>query len=238
MEEWTKKHGYVISEFLRFLCESTNSYILKGGTALMQCYNLDRFSEDIDLDGKGNSIFDLVDCYCKCNSYDYRIAKNTDTVKRCMIHYGGAKPLKIEVSCRRNVINPNEYVKINGIIVYTIERLANMKCSAYASRDKIRDLYDLSFICCNYYNRLSEQTKNFIFDTISAKGVEQYDYLVNNQPDELISKEKLLEMFLTTIDKIGLMTDSKERGIIEDYKNKENSAEDTETEHDDYEPEL
>ena len=49
--------------------------------------------------------------------------------------------------------------------------------------------------------------------------------------------EKRLEMFLTTIDKIGLMTDSKERGIIEDYKNKENSAEDTETEHDDYEPE-
>lgn len=238
MEDWKRKHRYVIDDFLHFLCENTNSYILKGGTALMQCYNLDRFSEDIDLDGKGNSIFDLVDCYCKSNSYEYRIAKNTDTVKRCMIHYGGSKPLKIEVSCRRNFIDKNDYVRISGIIVYTIERLAAMKCSAYASRDKIRDLYDLSFICCNYYNRLSEQTKNFIFDTISAKGVEQYDYLVNNQPDELINKEKLLDLFLTAIEKIGLLTDNEEKNIIKEYKNEEDEKECIDEYDDEEEPEI
>ncbi len=217
MEDQARKQEQVISDFLQFLYKNTSSYILKGGTALRQCYNLDRFSEDIYLDGNENLIFDLIDRYCKGNSYDYREDKNTDTLKRCMIRYGGAKPLKIEVSCRKNVIEPKEYVKINGIIVYTIERLASMKCSAYASRDKMRDMYDLSFICCNYYDRLSEQTKNFIFDTISAKGIEQYYYLVYNHPDKLINKKKLLDLFLSAIEKIGLQTDGNENELIKEY---------------------
>ena len=48
--EWRDLHGQVINSFLKHLNTKSNSFILKGGTALAKCYNLNRFSEDIDLD--------------------------------------------------------------------------------------------------------------------------------------------------------------------------------------------
>ena len=50
--DWREKHEQVIKELLDYINDKGDSYILKGGTALKQCCNLDRFSEDIDLDGK------------------------------------------------------------------------------------------------------------------------------------------------------------------------------------------
>ena len=46
---WRDLHGKVIKEFLSYINEQTESFILKGGTALAQCYSLNRFSEDIEL---------------------------------------------------------------------------------------------------------------------------------------------------------------------------------------------
>lgn len=45
------KHLIVIKDFLDHVnkyCD--NPYVLKGGTALSLCYDLNRFSEDIDFD--------------------------------------------------------------------------------------------------------------------------------------------------------------------------------------------
>ena len=215
MEEWQQQHRFVIDNILQEINSITDKYILKGGTALMKCYGLDRFSEDIDLDGLTDNIIDLVQTFCQHNNYDYRVAKNTDTVKRCMIHYGGQKPLKVEVSYRRKEI-PNEETKlINGIKVYNIDRLASMKASAYMSRDRIRDLYDVSFIVNNYYDELSEPVKNLLRDAISHKGLEQFDYLVNTQTDELIDDSALFESFLEAIDKLGILIDEDEMDTIE-----------------------
>lgn len=86
-DTWREKHYKVISDFLSYLNKKTDDYILKGGTSLLACYNLDRFSEDIDLDGKSNrNIKKIVDEFCKISDYTYRIAKDTDTVKRFMIN--------------------------------------------------------------------------------------------------------------------------------------------------------
>ena len=46
-----KLHFEIIKDFLLYLNRVSKDYILKGGTSLMTCYGLDRFSEDIDLDG-------------------------------------------------------------------------------------------------------------------------------------------------------------------------------------------
>lgn len=113
--DWRTKHGEVLTNFLQFLNKQTNQYILKGGTALAQCYGLNRFSEDIDLDGRGDLILDICENFCKKNGYEYRIEKDTDTVKRCMIHYGDIKPLKVEMSARRQTIAKEETVCIHGI---------------------------------------------------------------------------------------------------------------------------
>ena len=43
-----ENHFSVICDFLDYLNNKTSDFILKGGTSLMVCYKLDRFSEDID----------------------------------------------------------------------------------------------------------------------------------------------------------------------------------------------
>lgn len=212
---WREKHYKTIIEFLTFINEETPNFILKGGTALKTCYELDRFSEDIDLDScsKAN-IINLVDKFTKKLNYSYFITKNTDTVKRCMLNYGNQeRPLKIEVSYRQQNINKNTICNIDGINVYSIDRLAQMKSAAYNARDKIRDLYDLTFICNKYFDKLSDTTKDIITDAISNKGIEQFDLLINTQKDELIDNEKLCSDFLNMYNKLGLIYENNNQGI-------------------------
>ena len=95
MSSWRDYHGNAIYSFLHYLNARTNDFVLKGGTALMTCYNLDRFSEDIDLDSKNKKIEFFVDGFCQTNGFSYGVAIDTDTVKRFMIYYGNKdKPLK------------------------------------------------------------------------------------------------------------------------------------------------
>jgi len=55
-DQSTKK---VIDDTLRFINDRTDRFILKGGTSLMECYGLDRMSEDIDLDSVDKESFFL-----------------------------------------------------------------------------------------------------------------------------------------------------------------------------------
>lgn len=216
MEKWQYEHGRIISSFLQDLNQQTDAFILKGGTSLKQCYGLDRFSEDIDLDGsKGKNIIDYVNSFCEKNGFSYRVGKDTETVKRCFINYGNeGRPLKVEVSYRKRSIDSEDINVINNIHVYNVDRIAQMKANAYAARDKIRDLYDLSFICKNYFDELTRQTINTISDAIENKGLEQFDYLVSTQKDPLIDTDKLASDFLEMNEKLGLLYDSEEKREI------------------------
>jgi len=215
MSDWRKQHREVIISFIRYLNDNTDKFTLKGGTALYLCYNLDRFSEDIDLDGSEKGLTALVENFCLENGYSYRVAKDTDTVERCMVNYGNTgKPLKIEASYRRREIPAEETKTINGIRVYGIEPLCVMKVNAYAGRDKIRDLYDVTFIYNNYFNRLSPQTIALVRGSVEHKGIAQFDYVVRNQPDELIDIDKLADDFLKMYDRLGLLLDENERELL------------------------
>lgn len=207
-------HEEIIDKFLKYLSVMDAKFVLKGGTALMKCYGLDRFSEDIDLDGDGVNFIEICEQFCKEHNFSGRVAKNTDTVKRFMIHYSEsfmAKPLKIELSARRQFIPQEETVVINGILTYRLDMLAGQKCQAYTSRDKIRDLYDITFICNNYFTELSAMTIQALRGIVEYKGLEQFDYLVTTQKDELIDEEKLEFDFLTMIDKLGLLYTEEEK---------------------------
>lgn len=208
---WQTNHERVIKQFLDELNKETHDFILKGGTSLKQCYQLDRFSEDIDLDVRNNkNLIDYVDKFTKAHNYSYRISKNTETVKRCFINYGNSeRPLKIEASYRLKNIPDAEFTTINGISVYTINRIAQMKATAYSQRDKIRDLYDVTFICNNYFEQLTNATKNILQDALANKGIEQLEYLEHNETDELIDTNKLENDFLKAYDKIGLLKDNR-----------------------------
>jgi len=216
-----KAHKKVMADFLNYCNKRSDKYILKDGTALMFCYNLDRFSEDIDLDGLDKSIEKIVTDYAKNNSYTFRVAKNTDTVLRFMLTYNKdmeyPKPLKIEISFRKAKIDPDEYTIVNGIQVYNINRLCQLKTLAYMGRDKIRDLYDLSFICNNYFDSLDDNIKNLVKDSLSSKGIEQFDYIIKTQEDELIDNDILAENFLNMFDKFNLLTTENERETLAEY---------------------
>ena len=200
-------HANVIISFIHTLNSRTKNYILKGGTSLMLCYGLDRFSEDIDLDAFNTKegIEPFVQEFCKSYKYTYRVAKNTETVKRYMIHYGSDKPLKVEISYRRSKISQTEVTNINNILVYTIENLLTFKLNAYNSRDKIRDLYDVTFICRTYWNYLSDMQKTAVQDALSYKGLDYFDMLIRTQADELIDSNKLASDFLDLYAKLGLI---------------------------------
>ena len=209
------RHKKTITDFLYFLNQYSADYILKGGTALMVCYKLDRISEDIYLDGKSAGIDLIVDEFCKINGNTYRIAKDTAMVKRFMINYGNCnRPLKIEVSFRKKTIDESEFDKICGIRVYNINSLCIMKANAYSSRDRIRDLYDITFICNNYWEQLNDAVKALVRETILHKGIVQFDYLVKNQPDELINMDKLADSFLKMYDRLGLLAEDGELYLI------------------------
>jgi predicted nucleotidyltransferase component of viral defense system len=215
MINWRKQHGEVILSFMAHLNAKTDNFVLKGGTALYLCYNLDRFSEDIDLDGREKGLVPLVEEYCTLNGYAYRVAKDTAMVERCFINYGNdGRPLKVEASYRRAEIPTNEIKMINGIRVYGIEPLCVMKTSAYAGRDKIRDLYDIAFICNNYYDQLSLPTIALLRSSVEYKGIEQFDYVVRNQPDELIDNDKLADDFLKMYEHLGLLLDENEQKML------------------------
>lgn len=232
--DWRKEHGKVIADFLKYLNSRTHDFVLKGGTSLMECYNLDRFSEDIDLDSRNKRMEPIIKDFCDMYGYSYRVAKDTDTVKRYMIHYSesASKPLKVEISYRRREIDPKEVTIRNGITVYNIDTLCIMKTNAYSGRDKIRDLYDVSFICNNYYDELSEPTKTMLRNAIEYKGVEQFDYIVQEQHDTLIDEDKLAEDFLNMYEKLGLLYDNEEKEIVESIR--ENAA----MAHEDDEPDI
>lgn len=221
MQNWQTLHGEIIKKYLQELNQTTAAFILKGGTSLKQCYNLNRFSEDIDLDSTAKNIIPFTQNFCRKNKYECRIAKNTSLVKRCLIKYQDDHPLlKIEVSYRKRTIPAKDVTRINGITVYTIDKIAQMKAIAYAQRDKIRDLYDITFICQNYYDKLTDATKDMLAESLSHKGLEEFDYLLQTQKDPLINQNKLTQDFLETMDKLGvlyeeddLMQEKKKRGI-------------------------
>jgi len=223
LEDWQAHHGEIIREFVsdlnKTLNKNSNEFILKGGTALMLCYGLDRFSEDIDLDknkGSGN-LLKYVGVYCKQFGYEYRVAKDTSTVKRALINYGGGyKPLKVEMSMRRKEIPTEEIATVSGITTYTTDTLAEMKALAYQGRDAIRDLYDLCYLYNHYKDQITPRTVSMIQRSLSYKGLEQFDYLIHTQEDELIDNEKLMNDFLNMYDSLGLLYDEDEKKLVDE----------------------
>lgn len=210
------KHKEVIRDFLVYMNKMSHEYILKGGTSLMECYGLGRISEDIDLDSTNkNSIEKIISSFCEERGYSYNVNKDTDTVKRYMIHYQKEgeseyeKPLKVEISYRKKHIDPNLYQIKDGITVYNIDQLAIMKENAFSQRDKIRDLYDIVFICKNYWDKLDKNIQNMITDGFENKGLEYFDYITKTQNDEMINTDRLAEDVLEVFDNLGLISESR-----------------------------
>lgn len=208
MGDWRHVHELETRSFLGFLNQQGAGYVLKGGTALMLCYGLDRFSEDIDLDGLPSmrNIIDIVAQWASINGFGYNVNKDTSSVKRVMVHYGGnlVKPLKIETSYRLRNIDKNDLTVIYGMLTYNIEALLEYKCEAYSASGSARDLYDLCFILIRYGSQISEHGLKMAARALSYKGFGQFGYLAHTQRDELVNMDVLADRFMQTWNRLGL----------------------------------
>ncbi|MCI1890841.1 MAG: nucleotidyl transferase AbiEii/AbiGii toxin family protein [Schleiferilactobacillus harbinensis] len=205
-----RRHKDLIRDFLVYVNDQDAQYVLRGGTALMVCYGLDRFSEDVNLDGHGVAIRNYVSRFAQNRGIDYHIVQDTDTVKQFVLQNGNDR-LGIETVYRRKYTDPTTINKINGISVYNLDALAIMKNNACQSRNRIRDLYDLIFILTHHWDDVSKHTKATIADAFSYHGLERLDYDVKTQQDVLIPEELVDQMtnnFPGIYDRLGLAGDT------------------------------
>ncbi len=142
-------HVDIMKSIARSLADTP--LILKGGTALLFAYGLDRFSEDLDFDSNKylrleNRIEKATGPLVKIDSVD--IPKNTQTVQRYRVKYSTKEmsgSLKIEVSCRDSYNLSRSHFH-EGIRVYDLPVLVDHKLEAFQERTAARDLYDLHFL--------------------------------------------------------------------------------------------
>ncbi len=97
-----------------------------------------------------------------------------------------------------------------------------MKTGAYQRRDKIRDLYDICFICDRYFADLSESTKEQLKDALTYKGFDYFDYVTSTQDDALIDKDALAGLYRKMFEKLDLLYSKEE---AESLPTKESAAE-------------
>jgi predicted nucleotidyltransferase component of viral defense system len=170
----------------REISQKNADAVLKGGTALLIAYELDRFSEDMDFDIPRGSLSDFEESIKRAamsvglRDVSVIVKKDTDTTKRFMLHYGafrdndrnGDYPLKIEISMRNAEIDRNDVNEKDGIRVYTIERLAEQKINAFLEREAGRDIYDVAFLTSRYPDVLTENTWKRIEKHVNERGID------------------------------------------------------------------
>jgi predicted nucleotidyltransferase component of viral defense system len=201
----------VIAQVLYRINRSVNAdnYVLKDGTGLLLCHGLNRFSEDIDLDGirkvslerEIQAACNDLDKYCFINK-----TKDTDTVLRYMVDYKSirdqAYPLKVEMSFRaKEVLSKglSNIEVIHGYRVYDLRDLINMKTFAFINRDKVRDFYDLYWCVKRDPALIGPDRAMQLLQNLYLKGVEQVT--------ELLSEEASRDHILGTIDPEAVMID-------------------------------
>lgn len=189
LKEYQKKHINFIKELLPLFGDN---FILKGGTALSLYYNLNRYSEDIDLDIRNQANMNFINklkYHRNFKNWKISIKKDTETVFKIMIDYGnisdlGLYPLKIEASRRNSKLlekNILQYKKIDNVNVYEIFELIKMKATAFSGRDKIRDFFDLAFLFKNYKKSFNETILMQIYEKIQYAGVDELNLLLMNE---------------------------------------------------------
>lgn len=208
----------LMKEILRLVGDN---FIFKGGTALRFYYGLDRYSEDLDFDTISNNmdIIKRIKSHKDFKNWQIYEKKISETSNRFTIDYGattplGKYPLKIDISGRNKMLLRDKqlsYSKIDGVCVYNIETIIQMKRQAFLSRNKIRDFYDIGFLLEKYPQHFNKQNLIDIADKIHYSGADRLNTLLMDEVEThklMIDKENIefvcnyAEKILKNIDKI------------------------------------
>lgn len=139
---------------------SDTPFVLKGGTALLLAYKLDRFSTDLDFDsGKRLGVISRIKTAfpSEVKVLEIREKKDSSVAQRYDVDYHskfGKDTLKIETSYRTPPQESDVQV-VNGIRVYKLSKLIDQKLQTVQSRTKSRDLYDVAFLGTRHADQFS-----------------------------------------------------------------------------------
>lgn len=197
-----------------------DNFILKGGTALRFYYGLDRYSEDLDFDSISSNmdITKQLKKHKDFSSWKIYEKKITQSSVRLTIDYGartdlGIYPLKVDISGRDKIRLHNnllKYSKIDGVNVYDIETLVDLKSLAFCQRDKIRDFYDVGFLLEKYPQCFDDKTLANIATKIEYSGADELNaqLMIEAERHNLIERDDIevicnyAEKILQKIDEI------------------------------------
>ena len=182
------------------------SMVLKGGTALLLVYSLDRHSVDIDYDSPAKlDLPSRLDGIMRSTRMEYKIVdrKHTDTTSRVFIHYrtGRVKDGRLKIETKNNrVINPSHVHNNPGFLVYTIDKLCEHKLDAINTRTKGRDLYDLAHIAKHYSSELSADNVTNLKALARDRTLRNRFY--EDWHNENTTKDKSIDRALTALETI------------------------------------
>lgn len=94
------------------------------------------------------------------------------------------------------------------------DRLMRKKCIAFMARDEIHNLFDICYMGLHHRGELSATTISMVANTISEKGIEQFDYLAMSQMADSTDRSELASSFLALCDTFGILLDLDERDEI------------------------
>lgn len=194
--------------------------VLKGGTALLFGYGLDRFSEDLDFDSPQKMNLESRISHALPIGIalsDINKVKHTDTMTRYMVRYSDgdvAAKLKVEVSYRTPT-EDKDIREVDGIRMLSIEKLLDCKLTAAFDGDnvrtKIRDLYDLDFIVNKYEKFISNaqatRLKTFAGDPFELKAKYHDAYEFEELVRSRIPLEDLVLNFCEKVDALGTLAE-------------------------------
>lgn len=147
-----------------------DTLIFKGGTSLMICNNLDRFSEDLDFTltdkTKLKEIISKIKQYLRNQDISFEIEKEETTKisQSFIIRFNGplyagsrqtTSKIEIDISFREPTLLPTKTTKINHpyndtpvfyIQTMSLEEIFAEKIRALITRNKARDLFDLNYL--------------------------------------------------------------------------------------------
>lgn len=175
--------------------------VLKGGTALLLCYGLDRFSEDLDFDSpKKFNIATRIERILSRHSseYEVKIVKDTNTVQRIKSHYKGVvgeRLLKIETSFRSQP-EVDQIEIVDGVRTYKIESLFRQKIDALENRTAARDLYDVAFLIRNYFSHFPNDSLEKLISLVQDIDALEQRFRDAFEEDEILDGNGLLSLIL------------------------------------------
>lgn len=182
MEKWKQDRVRLMKQIAQEVASSTrDSLVLKGGAALLLAHKSARYTKDMDFDGKRpvdmEKYIRLAAQKCDLKIEDIILKKDTETTRRYMVHYGadneeGAYPLKLECSFRQAAaIDEKDIRLIDGMRVYSPEKLADQKVKTLIERDSANDIYDVKYLLDKHPEAFSPKTLQSLKDGIEAKGL-------------------------------------------------------------------